>query len=86
MYFVFTRLDDGEPLLQVFTQDGIKKFLDEMTETPPSRVKFLTNKEITAWDKLESLCADLHVDTYLIIKGEIVTPTPVEIVTKLGIK
>jgi hypothetical protein len=73
-YFIITNLD-GDTYVDTVTKDELIKRLDE---NDYGNIEFLTSAPKN--------CTNYWGDSVLIIKGEVVTPNPVKVVTKFDIK
>lgn len=89
-YFLFETNDDGGLSLRVFnSNDELQNELDELFEETTIKLSdFKTGEELLKIN--ESLgfidSDDLQENTHFIIKGEIIKPKAVDIVTKVNIE
>lgn len=74
-YFIIGMSEDGEPFHYIMTKKRLQEFLEENPEQ-----EFMTEEDLK-----ENRDLNYWNDAILIIKGEIVIPKPVEVVTKFEV-
>jgi hypothetical protein len=70
-YFVIGMSEDGDPFHYIMSKEELEEFLEENEQDFMSEKDLEDHSDSNYWN-----------DSILIIKGEIVIPKPIEVVTK----